>query len=89
MFPYNVIRDLTQAEQYRENLDSEGEEYLQKVDKFTAGITHGEPVNLNLFVKPSNVDRFWLAFSYILLACGFELNISEDYTVISICRSIG
>ncbi len=88
MFPYKVIRDLTQAEEYRENLDSEGEEYLGKVDKFTASITHGEAVNLNLFVKPSNVDRFWLAFSYILLACGFNLNISEDYTVISIYKTI-
>jgi hypothetical protein len=84
MFPYKVITDFNQAEEYRDNLDHEGELYLQKVDQFTATLKHDEPVNLTVFVKPSNIERFWLAFSYILLALGLECNMNEDYTTVVI-----
>lgn len=84
MFPYATINDFEQAEAYRENLSAEGEAYFKGVDKFAASIQHGEPVNLAEFVKPSNMEKFWLAFSYILLACNRNISLSEDYLTVVI-----
>jgi len=82
MFPYKVITDFNQAEEYRENLSLEGEEYLKKVDKLVSGFSNGEAVNLDKIVKPSNFENFWLAFSYVLLAIGREISLSDDFLTV-------
>ncbi len=78
MFPYKVITNLDQAEEYRDNLNADEEEYLYKVDAFVAKIEIDEPVYLPREVKPSNIERFWLAFTYILFAINKDLAISDD-----------
>jgi poly-beta-hydroxyalkanoate depolymerase len=88
MFTYPVITNFDQAEEYRENLDFAGEEYLQKIDKLIAtDFPEGQPINLDKIIKPSNLERFWLAFTYILLAIGKDISISEDQLTVKILES--
>lgn len=86
MFPYKVITDFEQAEEYRENLTAQEEQYLQSVDRFTGSIAQGEKINLDKFVKPANFEAFWLAFSYVLLACGLDVSLSDDYLTVCVYR---
>lgn len=85
MFTYKVITNFEEAEDYRDNLTFEGEEYLQKVDKLiSTDFPLDTPVNLDKIVKSSNLEKFWLAFSYIILAIGKDISISEDQLIIKI-----
>ena len=84
MFPYTVITNFDQAEDYRDNLTADEEAYLRAVDKVVAEIHDGEPFFIPAEVKPSNMQKFWLAFSYILLAIGKDISLSEDYLTVRI-----
>ena len=84
MFPYKVITTFEEAEEYRDNLDADGEAYLKAVDKVVAEIQDGEPFFIPREVKPSNLQKFWLAFSYILLAINKDIAISDDYLTVRI-----
>ena len=88
MFPYPVITNFEQADEYRENLDADGETYFRAVDKVIAEIKPGEPFFIPREVKPSNLEKFWQAFSYIILATGKEIAISEDQLTVKILEPV-
>jgi len=89
MFPYPIIQNFDQAETYRDNLTASGEAYLQTVDKLVStDFLPGQPVNLDRIVKPSNFEKFWLAFSYILLAIGRDISLSDDYLTVRLLEPV-
>lgn len=81
---YDTITTFEQAEEWHSNLDAEGLAYLKQVDGFVAKAPIDEKISLNKVVKPCNMEKFWMALSYVLLAIGRDVLINEDYSVIKI-----
>ena len=82
MQPQTMFTNIPDALEWRENLNAEESQYLAQVDKFAATLVPGVKVELKGIVKPSNMEKFYQAFSYVLLGTGWDMSFNEDYSAI-------
>lgn len=76
-----MFRSFQEALSWRDKLDEKELKYLKDVDAFIAKFQPGSSVDLTKIVLKSNVKRFLMHISYVLMGSGLigDFGFSEDF----------
>ena len=74
---FNSFQD---AIHWRNSLDDNQIEYLNKIDKYIANLVPGEQTEISKIVKPENMELFFNCLSYVILGADIFDSISFNST---------